>query len=63
MASLGVHWDKPFISVPLGVSAEQIKPNTLILGYPVIDLEMLANPPLVIEAQAEPVGLNESSAL
>ena len=58
-ASLGVHWNKPFLYEPLGVSAEEIKPNALILGYPAIDLELVANPPIVIEAQAEPVGLNE----
>ena len=58
-ASLGVHWDKPFLSEPLGVSAEQIKPNALILGYPVIDLELVDNPPIMVEGQAEPVGLNE----
>jgi acetyl esterase/lipase len=58
-ASLGVHWNKPFIYQPLGVSPEQIKPNALILGYPVIDLQLAANPPVVVEAQAEPIGLNE----
>jgi acetyl esterase/lipase len=58
-ASLGVHWDKPFIYEPLQASADQIKPNALILGYPVIDLELLANPPIALDPEAEPVGLNE----
>jgi acetyl esterase/lipase len=44
-AALGVLWDKPLLYEPLGVSPEQIRPNALILGYPVIDLEQVANPP------------------
>ncbi len=40
-AAMGVFWDKPFFYEPLGINAEQIKPNTLILGYPVIDLALL----------------------
>lgn len=59
VASLGVHWNKPFLHEPLGVSADQVKPNALILSYPVIDLELVANPPVTVEGQAEPVGLNE----
>ena len=34
--SLGVFWKKPFLSETLGVSAEQIRPNGMILCYPVI---------------------------
>ena len=33
---LGVFWKKPFLSETLGVSAEQIRPNGMILCYPVI---------------------------
>ncbi len=35
-ASLGTMWNEGFISEALGVSAEDIKPNALLLGYPVI---------------------------
>lgn len=34
--SLGVFWKKLFLSETLGVSAEQIRPNGMILCYPVI---------------------------
>ena len=34
--SLGVFWKKPYLSETLGVSAEQIRPNGMILCYPVI---------------------------
>ena len=46
VASLGVLWDKPLLTEPLGVSPEQIRPTALILGYPVIDLELVANFPM-----------------
>lgn len=58
-ASLGVHWNKPLLLEQLGVRAEQIKPNALILCYPVIDLELVGNPPIVIEAEGREVGLNQ----
>ncbi|MCD7731714.1 MAG: alpha/beta hydrolase [Oscillospiraceae bacterium] len=35
-ASLGVHWNKPFLYEPLNVSPEEIKPCGQILSYPVI---------------------------
>lgn len=35
--TIGVHWDKPYVSEHLGVEAEQIKPNALILGYALLD--------------------------
>lgn len=54
-ASLGVFWDKPFIYAALGVSAEQIRPNTLILGYPVIELEVISNRPFVFDGDGQPV--------
>ncbi|MDO5022329.1 MAG: alpha/beta hydrolase [Eubacteriales bacterium] len=34
--SLGVFWSKPFYSKQLGLTAEDVKPNALILGYPVL---------------------------
>lgn len=36
-ASIGVHWDKPYISEYVGTTSEQIKPNALILGYALLD--------------------------
>lgn len=36
-ASIGVHWDKPYISEYIGTTSEQIKPNALILGYALLD--------------------------
>ena len=36
-ASIGVHWDKPYVSEHIGVPAECIKPNALILGYALLD--------------------------
>jgi acetyl esterase/lipase len=35
-ASLGVFWKKSFLSDKLGVANEEIKPNGLLLSYPVI---------------------------
>ncbi len=35
-ASLGTMWNEGFISEALGVSPEAIKPNAMLLGYPVI---------------------------
>lgn len=35
-ASLGVFWKQPFLTQELGVSADVIRPNGLLLGYPVI---------------------------
>jgi acetyl esterase/lipase len=35
-ASLGVFWNNPLLSESLGISNEVIKPNGLILSYPVI---------------------------
>lgn len=36
-ASLGVHWQDFFLKDKLGVSNELLKPNALILGYPLLD--------------------------
>lgn len=35
-ASLGVFWNRAFLSEGLGISNEEIKPNGLLLSYPVI---------------------------
>lgn len=35
-ASLGVFWNRPFLAQKLGATPEQIRPNGLILSYPVI---------------------------
>jgi len=35
-ANMGTMWNEPFISETIGVSQEQIKPNGMILSYPVI---------------------------
>lgn len=35
-ASLGVFWDKPFLSDIMGTAPESYRPNRLILSYPVI---------------------------
>ncbi len=58
-ASLGVLWDKPLLYEPLGVSAEQIRPNALILGYPVIDLELVANFQMTREPEGTQVGIRD----
>ncbi len=58
-ASLGVLWDKPLLHEPLGVSADQIRPNALILGYPVIDLELVANFRMTRELEGTEVGIKD----
>jgi acetyl esterase/lipase len=35
-ASLGVFWSKPFYSKQLGLTTEDVKPNAMCLGYPVL---------------------------
>lgn len=35
-ASLGVHWNKPYLFKQAGISEGRTKPNALILSYPVI---------------------------
>jgi acetyl esterase/lipase len=59
-ASLGVFWNKPFLHEPLGVNAEQIQPNALILGYPVIDLTLVSPVLGDIPGEAEPVLIREA---
>jgi acetyl esterase/lipase len=58
-ASVGVLWDQPLLYEPLGVSAEWIKPNVLILGYPIIDLELISERPVVLDSTGEYVLLNK----
>jgi acetyl esterase/lipase len=53
-ASLGVMWNEPSLYEPLGVRPEQIRPDALILGYPVIDLELVDNTPFVFDPQLPP---------
>jgi acetyl esterase/lipase len=48
-ASLGVMWDKPYIYEAVGAAPVQVRPDALILGYAVIDLELVARPPLVVD--------------
>jgi acetyl esterase/lipase len=42
-------WNEPFLYEPLDAQPEQIKPNALILGYALIDLQLVNNTPVVIE--------------
>ncbi len=44
-ASLGVFWKRGFISEELGISSESLKPNGLILSYPVITSGIYAHKP------------------
>ena len=54
-ASLGVLWNETLLYKPLGVSPEQIRPDGLVLGYPVIDLDLVDNTPTVTEQHGGPV--------
>ncbi len=45
-ASLGTLWDRPFLYQPLDTTPEDIRPDALILGYPVVDLEQVAPGPI-----------------
>lgn len=38
-ASLGVFWQDPFITDPLKAAAESLRPDAMILGYPVISAD------------------------
>lgn len=58
-ASIGVLWDQPMIYEPLGKTPEQIKPNALILGYPVIDFELAPTEPSRFRPDMEPMSLDE----
>ena len=58
-AALGVLWDTPLLREPLGVAGAQIRPDALILGYPVIDLDLLGDQRRVIEPEGEEVELKQ----
>jgi|HigsolmetaAR203D_1030402.scaffolds.fasta_scaffold05593_2 acetyl esterase/lipase len=36
-ASLGVHWQEPFLRERLSVDSERLRPNALVLGYALLD--------------------------
>ncbi len=40
-AQLGVYWDKEWLTDMADVNSEQIKPNALILGYPLLDYKVM----------------------
>jgi acetyl esterase/lipase len=42
-ASLGVLWDQPLLTEPLGVDPEEIRPNALLLCYAVVEMEALSH--------------------
>lgn len=50
-AALGVMWKQPALSEALGVAPAHIRPNALILGYAVIDLERVTHPPTARDPQ------------
>lgn len=58
-ASSGVLWNQPFLYETLGVRPEAIRPNALILAYPVIDLTLVSKAPIQIDPQDEPVDIGE----
>lgn len=58
-ASLGVLWDDPLLLEPLGARPAQLRPDALILGYPVIDLELTDNTPVVVEQLGGPRKLRD----
>ncbi len=62
-ASIGVMWDKPMIYEPLGLRPEQIKPNALVLGYPLIDFELEPTMPRQVSPELEPMSLDEAVPL
>lgn len=59
-AALGVLWNSSLLLEQLGVEAERIRPDALILGYPVIDLDAVDNPTMPSGADGAPVGLKEA---
>ncbi len=42
-ASLGVFWNRDFVAGPLGLTAADVRPNGMLLGYPVITSGSLAH--------------------
>jgi acetyl esterase/lipase len=55
VASLGVMWHEPWLSQPLGMTGEHLQPHALILGYPLIDLDLLDNTPIPRGPEGTPV--------
>lgn len=55
VASLGVHWDSDLLKDKFKVESELFKPNGLILGYPVLDYNLMEE--LMLEVNDK--GLNE----
>jgi acetyl esterase/lipase len=63
-ASLGVLWDKPLLSGPLGVAPEDIRPNALLLCYAMIEMEVLSHQSPPGDESGQPVfDLRDSIAL
>ncbi len=58
-ASLGVLWHEPWLSEPLGLDPEQLRPNALILGYAVIDSDLIDNTPTPQGPQGTLVGARD----
>ena len=58
-ASLGVLWNHPVLTEPLGVAPAAIRPDGLILGYPVIDLMLVSNPAAPWEGMDPTLSLRE----
>lgn len=55
VASLGVFWDRPFLSEPLGLTPEQIRPNAVLMCYPMIELEVISAGPVSLGPNGESV--------
>lgn len=58
-ASSGVLWHQPLLYEALNVAPAAIKPNALILAYPVIDLTLVAKTTVTIPGEGAPVDLSE----
>lgn len=54
-ASLGVHWDSDLLKDKFKVESELFKPNGLILGYPVLDYNLMEE----LKLEIDDPGLNE----
>lgn len=69
-ASLATQWQEPFLAEKLGVSAERLRPNAVVLGYPILDFvyqkEMAAvdkNRDEILKLVNQPKGLFLDKAL
>lgn len=58
-AASGVFWSHPFFYEPLGIHGEQIRPNALILGYPVIDLTLVSKAPFQADTGGQPEDIGD----